>query len=44
MSHEQAFKIITDGRGTHFDPDIVDAFLSIAEDFRAIERRFSDEH
>ena len=44
MSHEQAFKIITDGRGTHFDPDIVDAFLAIAEDFRAIERRFSDEH
>ena len=44
MSHEQAFKIIADGRGTHFDPDIVDAFLAIAEDFRAIERRFSDEH
>ena len=43
MSHEQAFKIITDGRGTHFDPDIVDAFLAIAEDFRAIERRFSDD-
>ena len=44
MSHEQAFKIILEGKGTHFDPDIVDAFLSIAEDFRAIERRFSDEH
>jgi putative two-component system response regulator len=44
MSHEQAFKIILEGKGTHFDPDIVDAFLAIAEDFRAIERRFSDEH
>jgi putative two-component system response regulator len=43
MSHEQAFKIILEGKGTHFDPDIVDAFLAIAEDFRAIERRFSDE-
>ncbi len=44
MSHEQAVEIISEGRGVHFDPDIVDAFLVIAEDFRAIARRFSDEH
>ena len=44
MSHEQALKIISDGRGKHFDPDIVDSFLVIAEDFQAIERRFSDAH
>jgi len=44
MSHEQALKIISDGRGNHFDPDIVEAFLVIAEDFQAIARRFSDEH
>jgi putative two-component system response regulator len=44
MSHEQAVEIISEGRGVHFDPDIVDAFLVIAEDFRAIAKRFSDEH
>ncbi len=44
MPHEQALKIIADGQGSHFDPDIVDAFLAVAEDFRAIERRFSDAH
>jgi response regulator RpfG family c-di-GMP phosphodiesterase len=27
------------GRGTHFDPAVVDAFLSVAEDFK----RTSDE-
>jgi putative two-component system response regulator len=43
MPHEQAYKIILDGRGTHFDPDIVDAFVAVAEDFRAIERRFADD-
>ncbi len=31
MSHEEARRIILDGRGTHFDPDIVEAFL-IRED------------
>ncbi len=44
MLHEEALKIISDGRGKHFDPDIVDSFLVIAEDFQAIERRFSDAH
>ncbi len=44
MPHEQALKIIADGQGSHFDPDIVDAFLAVAEDFRAIEQRFSDAH
>jgi putative two-component system response regulator len=44
MSHEQAVQIISEGRGVHFDPDIVDAFLVIAEDFSMIAKRFSDEH
>jgi response regulator RpfG family c-di-GMP phosphodiesterase len=30
MSHEQAVAFIADGRGTHFDPEIVDAFLEVA--------------
>jgi HD-GYP domain-containing protein (c-di-GMP phosphodiesterase class II) len=30
MSHEQAVAFIAAGRGTHFDPTIVDAFLEVA--------------
>jgi putative two-component system response regulator len=42
MPHEKAVEIITEGRGTHFDPDITDAFLEIREEFRAIARRYAD--
>ena len=41
-SHEKAVEIITDGRGSHFDPDIVDAFLTLSEEFRRIAQRFAD--
>jgi len=30
MSHEDALKIIAEGRGTHFDPSVVDAFLVVS--------------
>ncbi|AGX86803.1 response regulator-like protein [Candidatus Symbiobacter mobilis CR] len=33
MKAEEVFQIIIDGRGTHFDPDMVDAFLASREDF-----------
>jgi len=42
MSHEQAMAIIDEGRGTHFDPDIVDTFLSVHEAFRDIAQRYGD--
>ncbi len=42
MSHEKAVLIMLDGRGTHFDADILDAFLEIQEQFRAIAERFVD--
>jgi putative two-component system response regulator len=42
MPHEKALAIIFEGRGTHFDPDIVDAFKEITEDFRTIAQRFAD--
>lgn len=42
MPHEKAVAIIQEGRGTHFDPDIADAFLSIHQDFYAIASQFSD--
>lgn len=42
LSHEEAVKIIQQGQGVHFDPDMVDAFLTIQEEFRAIAQRFAD--
>jgi putative two-component system response regulator len=42
MSHAQAVDIIVQGRGSHFDPDIVDGFLAIQEEFRAIAQRYAD--
>jgi len=42
FSHEQACATIMKGRGTHFDPDMVDAFVELAEDFRRIARRYPD--
>jgi len=42
MPHEQAVGIIIDGRGSHFDPDMVDAFIELQEEFRAIAKRFHD--
>jgi putative two-component system response regulator len=42
FSHEQACASIVKGRGTHFDPDMVDAFVEIAEDFRNIAQKYPD--
>ena len=39
---ERTVQIISDGRGTHFDPDIVDAFLAHIPDFTAIAGRYVD--
>lgn len=36
MSHEKARRIIFEGRGTHFDPEVVDAFLIMDDEFRQI--------
>ena len=42
MPHEKAIRIITEGRGNHFDPDIVDVFLQIQDAIQAIAQRFAD--
>lgn len=43
MSHADAVTIILKGRGAHFDPAVVDAFLSVEGEFRVIAGRFSDD-
>ena len=42
FSHEKAVAIILEGRGTHFDPSLVDAFSAISEEFYEIALKFED--
>jgi putative two-component system response regulator len=42
LSHETAMKLMLNGRGSHFDPDILDAFVATAESFREVALRFQD--
>jgi putative two-component system response regulator len=42
MPHEKAVAIIREGAGSHFDPDIVEAFLSLQDEFLAIARTYAD--
>ena len=42
FSHEEAKKIIVEGRGTHFDPRIVDVFLASETRFQEIAGEFED--
>ena len=42
FSHEKAMEIIREGRGRHFDPDVVAAMEAIEETFRQIARDFGD--
>ncbi|WP_320172080.1 HD domain-containing phosphohydrolase [Maridesulfovibrio sp.] len=40
--HAKAVRIISEGRGTHFDPRLADAFMEIEEQFRQIALEFAD--
>ena len=40
--HEKAVAIVAEGRGQHFDSDIVDAFVAIQAEFMAIAERHAD--
>ena len=42
-SLETALTIIRNTRGTHFDPDVVDAFLAIPEEIQTIRERHQDD-
>jgi putative two-component system response regulator len=41
QTHEEAVRVMREKRGTYFDPDVVDAFLEVDEEFREIATRFS---
>lgn len=36
MSHQESYEIMINGSGTHFDPDIINAFKKIADQFEKI--------
>ncbi len=42
MSHEKAITLIGEGKGSHFDPYMVDAFLAIQDEIKAIAIRYAD--
>jgi len=40
--HDKAKQIILEGRGTHFDPVMVDIFLKLEKQFIQLKNNFSD--
>nr|WP_295787417.1 HD domain-containing phosphohydrolase [Rhodoferax sp.] len=42
VPHDKAVQIIFSERGTHFDPDMVDAFIEIQDSFAEIAQRYAD--
>ena len=44
FSLEKSFVIIKEGRGNHFDPDVVDAFFAVEDEILAIRDNYKDEH
>jgi putative two-component system response regulator len=43
FSIQKSNRIIEEGRGKHFDPDVVDAFFSIQDEILHIKERFADQ-
>lgn len=42
LTHEQALEIMLEGRGSHFDPIVIDAFLVVEPHFRQIAANNAD--
>ena len=42
-SHEEAVEIVHQSAGSHLDPDIVQAFLELQDEFLSIATQYSDE-
>jgi putative two-component system response regulator len=42
MSHQEARAIIVEGKGLHFDPDVVEAFLGSETEFCRIAEQYAD--
>ncbi|MCW9055181.1 MAG: HD domain-containing protein [Gammaproteobacteria bacterium] len=42
FTHEEAMKIIKQGKGSHFDPDLIEAMLNIEDKFISIAKQYAD--
>jgi putative two-component system response regulator len=42
FAHSLAVKIISEGKGTHFDPVMIEAFVALQEEFRKVALQFAD--
>jgi putative two-component system response regulator len=42
LSHEETREMIVQASGSHFDPDIVEAFLQMEDDFKMIQSLYGD--
>jgi len=42
LPHEKAVEIIAEAKGLQFDPDVVDAFLQVKENFRSVALKYAD--
>jgi len=43
FSHKEAMRIISEGRGTHFDPDLMDLFVSLSEELEEVTKAGKNE-
>ncbi len=44
FSLEKSLSIIKEGRGSHFDPDVADAFFAVKKEIFAIKEEYKDKH
>ncbi|MFZ2161137.1 MAG: HD domain-containing phosphohydrolase [Sideroxyarcus sp.] len=42
FTHEEAVAHILQNKGTHFDPEVIEAFISIQDEFRQIAEQYQD--
>ncbi len=42
FTREKAVEIILEGRGVHFDPEVVDAFMAIPEEIESLQHKYRD--
>ena len=42
FAHDESIRIMLPERGEHFDPDILDALVAVADKFEAIAHRYKD--
>jgi putative two-component system response regulator len=41
---EKSLAIIREGRGSHFDPDVADAFFAIQDEILTIKKQYDDDN